>query len=383
MIFIRDKWIHAPGFPIVRIANIEEADCSTIKFFAIQSRFTYSSARNFYQSWWISFDIKFIFVNLIGEYRVGPAISLGLLNSTIRDFSVQIPCNTEWKIVGFIPNPGRFIFYRYEFNFNDLDIISKVLNYNINLLSASDRAGYISDIFALIETKRLKKSDSNLDWVKSTFNFLNYEKSLSVWGLVLDEFKLFLTNLRDDEATAWFSDLIGKIVRKMGWKARSRINPLSSLREKFFGAAVWLGEPSTVNLTANLFSRILNGEQNVVDDSLLSIVYTSAIRWDTSVNFQLLKESCSVNFSFDKLMGLVSSPTNGYSILMEFRALLNTQEQIMLCAHVLINNRNSAKIIWKFLKTTGIIHGEITLHTKWAWITEVSLLLIDRKLSVK
>jgi hypothetical protein len=358
------NWIYTSGFPLLSV-NLLSVDNFTINLIASQRRFGYGiNAEN--DIWWIPFDIKLIFEKQ-GSYMIGPIIKLGFLNKDSEDFMFKIPYSKDWKVIGVIPNPDRKIFYRYGLKMAEILIIGNALNENIDFLSASDRAGFFSDIFALVETKKLIRGPSE-NFHSGAFRFLYNENSNIVWQLVLDNLKKFLFMEDNVQLTQWFSLLIQKMMNGMTWTKPASQGGLSSIREMFFSVAVWIKEPQTIHKTLEDFKLIIAGH-HPVENSLESIVYYSAIRWaPNGENFNILWNSCKDDFSLSKMLGLVSSVEFGFKALMKFQSKCRPQELNQVINHIL-TNQYGASMVWRYFKTLGTLD----LGAKWAVLVEVVL----------
>jgi hypothetical protein len=337
----------------------------TINLKASQTRFGYGlNVENDF--WWIPFDIKLIFEKK-GTYKIGPIINLGFLNKYSKNFTFKIPYSEDWKVISVIPNPNRIMFYRYGLKMADILIIGNALNENIDFLSSSDRAGFFSDIFALVETKKLIRGPSE-NFHSGTFGFLYNETSNIVWRLVLDNLKRFLFSEDNLQLTQWFSSLIHKMITEMTWAKPAIRDGLSSIREMFFSAAVWMNEPETIIKTFEFFKLMVEG-QHPVEYSLESIVYYSAIRWaPNDHNFNLLWISCKEDFSLSKMLGLISSVDLGFKALMEFRTKCRPQELNHAINHIL-TNQYGASIVWRYFQTLETFD----MGARWAVLIEVRL----------
>jgi ERAP1-like C-terminal domain len=252
------------------------------------------------------------------------------------------------------------------------------LKSDIDLLSSSDRAGLVSDLFAMVETSRICPSKNISTWLDSNLGFLAKEKSTSVWSLVLQSLQHFLLNIDSQDAKVWFSVLIGSIVKEFSWTLPAEPAGLASIRHELFAAAVLIGEPSVLQLCSLYFASLVSGTHTDLHPSLVDIVYDSTIRWGSNTEFGLLQDSCRVNFSVEKLVGLVSSSDQAFQALSDFKDKLRPQEVEVIARHML-KSSTGAEALWKYLKTLGTFN----MGARWAAITEecVSLLSDESDIS--
>ncbi|KAJ8327409.1 Aminopeptidase 2 mitochondrial, variant 2 [Batrachochytrium dendrobatidis] len=419
-------WTDQPGFPLVTV-SFPSTDDSTKKssFQVTQKRYIFSGLVDplstvpeklippvlnvpkdpSTQTWAIPLTFA-LFSNHTGKVKrvSDPTVFEFFTHGPIQvDLATQIPKDT---IV--LANYGKSGVYRVQYDERTLHYLLEWLRADINVFSAVERAGLLSDVFSFTYSGQLSDVTIALEFMK----LMEHEESTIVWGTAIREFrtlkKAFAHHPSYGLIQQFEQNVIHKMVKSIGWvetsKDTSQHHMRALLRGLLLQEAVRSGHKKTIATALDYFKLLMEGKKDKVDvtaDALTAILVAGVMYGDEANYEWVLQQHLNSTFAPEKsryLFALASSPVS----YLQMRTLdLTLTDKIRkqditslvenvasstpvghLTAWIFLMDNWAAIAKWKDYNMTGlgaIIQDIIGKFTNSYLVSEAQRLFVDRK----
>ncbi|KAI9193142.1 peptidase family M1-domain-containing protein [Polychytrium aggregatum] len=271
-------WISNPGFPVVLV--------SAQNGFVRLTQFRYTlwkdtNATEISSSWQIPVSYRILMDPHSSPTHATPAKTVLMNGHT----TIMTPAPRNSLV---LINRDRVGFYRVMFDSIDYyKQLSHWLKSSPSLFSPADRAGFLSDIWALATSNRL-----GLQLAMDITTFVAKDRDPTVWRTCISVFKqmdrLVGAHPFIEAWNQYKSSLVGPVAAEIGWgafaatKSRSGSKPipahaLSLLRSALIPYAITLGIPRVVSTGLELFDELLTGNLHDAPDEILPWIYSTAV----------------------------------------------------------------------------------------------------------
>ncbi|KAI9197080.1 peptidase family M1-domain-containing protein [Polychytrium aggregatum] len=343
------SWISKPGFPVVTVA-FTEGHVELGQF-----RFTlWRHAADEPSDWIIPVAYSVYSLDHDGKPALVQGPTTVLLSETTK---VSIPQSDNTLLV---VNPDRVGFYRTLFDSPEYyQKLARWLKSHPSAFSAADRAGALSDAWALALSNRL-----DIATAMSVSEFLAIDRDPTVWRTAIDVFERIdvIVGSRDPALLALWKttvrDWIKPLAAELGWHERDDISSHqahfdSLLRSAIIAYAVSLELPAIIAEGVKIYNVVVNNRNEEVSEHMVDLVYQAAICHapDPHEVFEtLLHPDDEMPGDPTEALGCVQLPELQTRLIKHIRSgKLRPQDVVPVLENLARTNPSGTHHVWEFL----------------------------------
>ncbi|KAL2911705.1 Aminopeptidase 2 mitochondrial [Polyrhizophydium stewartii] len=219
-----------------------------------------------------------------------------------------------------IANYGRTGMYRVQYDARTLEILLEWLQADLDVLTATERAGLLSDVFSLTLSGEIKDVTVALEFAK----LLEREEDVIVWMTAVGDLgtlkKAFAHHPSYGLVVRFQRRLLGRVLRSLGWRETSKDKHMHHVRglarATILQEAIRDGHTKTVAQAREYFAMLRAGRGDKVDvspDVLGAVLVAGVMHGDESDYDWVLAQYLKSTFAADQqryLFALASSPVS-------------------------------------------------------------------------